>query len=85
MEKYLGRKANAKETARFTAALNQAEMRNPTVTTATQSSATTVGGFNPSTFAEEWAASQEGSGEYQAATTFLDAFMGALGNPAKVA
>jgi len=84
---YLGRKATEKEQAEFLKALNAQEKASPTVTTQTTtaggSSSTTksktVGGFNASTFAEEYAAGQEGAGEFQAATSLLDSFIGALG------
>jgi hypothetical protein len=79
---YLGREADPKEQQAFLKALNVQEQRNPTVTTtsATGAGATSVttGGFNPTTFAEEWARGEEGSAEFQTATTFLDAFMSAL-------
>jgi hypothetical protein len=38
----------------------------------------TTGGFNPSTFAEDYAQGMEGAAEFQAATTYLDAFINAL-------
>lgn len=92
LEQYLGRKANDKETATFRKALAAAQMANPQVTQSatsggTNSTSSTLrsGGFNPQTFAEEWALGQKGAGEYQAATTFLDTFMGSLGNPMEVA
>lgn len=91
LSNYLGRKATSKEQANFLKALNIQEQQNPTITRQVSKTAgaggvsnttqqvTSQGGFNPSTFAEEWAASQEGAGEYQAATTLLDAFIGSLG------
>jgi hypothetical protein len=42
------------------------------------------GGTSSSQFAEDWARAQEGSAEYQASTTYLDAFMQALQNPMDV-
>jgi hypothetical protein len=41
----------------------------------------TRGGTDPYQFAEDYALAQEGSAEYQAATTYLDSFMSALDNP----
>lgn len=84
---YLGRKANAKEQEAFLKALNVQEQRNPTITKtnsfsgkgSSSSSSTTTGGFSPATFAQEWAAGQEGAGEFQAATSLLDTFIKSIG------
>jgi hypothetical protein len=88
---YLGREATSAEQEKFLTALNSAERRSPTVTR--QTSTTTPGGagrntvtqdvessggFNPSTFAQEYAAGQEGAAEFQAATSLLDAFIDSL-------
>lgn len=90
LTEYLGRDATDKEQQAFLRALNAAEEQAPTVTeavttttpgagTATVRSRTmTRGGFNPSTFAQEYAQSQEGAAEYQAATSLLDTFIGTL-------
>lgn len=82
LSQYLGRRANPNEQAKFYKALNVMERESPVVTTTTRSGsgASTVsqGGFNPSTFSEEWARGQQGSGEYQAATTYLNAFIDSL-------
>lgn len=90
LTQYLGREANAKEQEAFLRALNAQERMNPTVTrqrSVSQSSGSTVsqtqdvmsqGGFNPSTFAQEYAQGQEGAAEFQAATGLLDSFMSAL-------
>ena len=88
---YLGRDATDVEQQSFLRALNAAERRNPTVTKATttttpqgvaqttvESETMSMGGFNPSTFAEEYAQGMEGSAEFQAATTLLDTFIGSL-------
>jgi len=87
---YLGRDATSVEQENFMKALNAAERRSPTVTTATsvttpgvgtstvETESMTKGGFNPSTFAEEYAQGMEGAAEYQAATTFLDTFINSL-------
>lgn len=92
LESYLGRKATAQEQEKFLNTLNKREQKSPTVTTqvstttpggpgmsSTESSTMTKGGFNPSVFAEEFARGQQGAGEYQAATTYLDTFISALG------
>lgn len=82
LTKYLGRRATPNESEKFYQALNVQEMQNPYVTTGTRSGnasmSVTEGGFNPSTFAEDYARGQEGSAEFQAATTLLDAFIGSL-------
>ena len=88
---YLGRDANEAEQEAFLKALNAAERRSPTTTRATttttpqgkarsmvESETMTTGGFNPSTFAQEYAQGMEGSAEFQAATNMLDTFIGTL-------
>lgn len=88
---YLGRDANEMEQEAFLTALNAAERRSPTVTrsvstttprgkalTEVESETISSGGFNPSTFAEEYAQGQEGAAEFQAATTLMDSFISAL-------
>lgn len=87
---YLGRAATSEEQKAFQKALNMQERQSPTVTTQrakttasggkamTVSSTETEGGFNPSTFAEEFARGQQGAGEYQAATTYLNTFIDSL-------
>lgn len=90
LTEYLGRDATDKEQQAFLRALNAAEEREPTVTEAVttttpgrgtsmvRSRTRTTGGFNPSTFAQEYAQGQEGAAEYQAATTLLDTFISTL-------
>lgn len=91
LEGYLGRRATQQEQDRFLKALNARERKAPSITTQRATSTpqgaamTTVesevmseGGFNPSVFAEEFARGQQGAGEYQAATTYLDSFIDAL-------
>lgn len=87
---YLGRDATDKEQKSFLAALNMAERRSPSVTKSVstttpgvgasrvESETVSRGGFNPSTFAEEYAQGMEGSAEFQAATNLLDTFIGSL-------
>jgi hypothetical protein len=96
LTQYLGRRASDKEQEQFRKALRAMEMANPqtanveTVRTKdgkkvnTTSAVVRGGDFNPQVFADEWAQGKEGAGEYQAATTFLDAFIGSLGNPTEV-
>lgn len=82
LKNYLGRSATNAEKANFLKALNAYERENPTVTTPSGPGySITTGGAQPTAFAEEYAASQEGAAEFQAATTYLDAFLGSLGNP----
>jgi hypothetical protein len=82
LESYLGRRATTDEQQQFLRALNVQEQRNPTVTRTTSgggaTTSVTTGGFNPSTFAEDYAQGMEGAAEFQAATTYLDAFINAL-------
>lgn len=82
LSQFLGRQASLKEQSAFLKALNVQEAMAPTVTTTTagggQASSVTTGGFNPATFAQEWAAGQQGAAEYQAATTYLDTFINSL-------
>ena len=87
LNQYLGRSATSTEQQAFFKALNVQESQNPTITQQTTSSgggvsstiSKTIGGFSPSTFASEYAAGQEGAGEFQAATSLLDTFINALG------
>lgn len=92
LSSYLGRRATTDEQEKFFNTLNKREKKSPTVTTqvstttpqgagmtTVDSDVQTEGGFNPSVFAEEFARGQQGAGEYQAATTYLDTFISALG------
>lgn len=82
LKNYLGRAATGREKSEFVKALNRYEAQNPTVTTPMgPGGSVTTGGAQPTVFAEQFAQSQEGAAEYQAATTYLDAFLGSLGNP----
>lgn len=89
---YLGRTATADENAMFLKALNVQERQNATVTKTvgntsgrnTTQSQTVTGGMDKNDFAERFAKSQEGYAEYQAATTYLDAFIGSLEDDARV-
>lgn len=78
MTQYLGRQANRQELAQFVKLLNAQERANPVVATMDGNTTVQEGGFNPATFAEQFARGQEGSAEFQAATTFLDALLGAM-------
>ena len=79
---YMGRRADDDEIQEFVKQLNRNERFNPTVTTAKGVAATSgttqtqnvEGGFDSTNFAERWARSRKGAGEYQAATTYMDAF-----------
>lgn len=79
LQAYLGRMASNKEIAEFKKALTKAEMKAPSEVNVSGDTAIRSGGFNPSTFAQQYAEGVEGAAEYQAATTFLDSFIGALG------
>ena len=79
---YMGRRADDDEIQEFVKQLNRNERFNPTVTTAKGVAATSgttqtqnqEGGFDSTNFAERWARGRKGAGEYQAATTYMDAF-----------
>jgi hypothetical protein len=83
---YLGRRADSDEVAEFVKKLNKLEKFNPTVTKTTgvrsgnntTQQATQTGGFDSTGFAERWARSREGAAEYQAATTYMDAFQSVI-------
>lgn len=83
-----GRAPKDFEFANFLKALNEAEAKNPTVTQQNSSgsngghssiSTVTKGGFDPRTFAEDFARSAPDSAEFTAATSLLDAFIGSMG------
>jgi hypothetical protein len=98
LTKYLGKEPSPEDLSQFVSALNDYERGNATVTkstatttpdkaahsTDTVQSTATVGGTDPAQFAEDWARSQEGSAEYQAATEYMDAFLTAIKNPLDV-
>lgn len=92
----LGRSATDEEKKKFLAALNAAEKKEPTVTSTTtttsgsgteavksDSSSTTSGGVNATSFASEWSLghNKDEAGSYQALSTYMPAFFGALGAP----
>lgn len=78
MQQFLGRKASPQELEKFVKALNSQERANPITQEFQGDTVIQAGGFNPQTFAEEFALAKDGSAEYQAATSFLDAFMSVL-------
>ena len=89
---YLGRQATVEENKMFLKALNVQEKANPTTTVTkgnvsgrnTTQTQNTTGGFDRNDFTERFAKSQEGYAEYQTATTYLDAFIGALEDKSRV-
>lgn len=89
---YLGRSATDDENRAFLKALNVQERENPSITKTTGYSSgrnTTqeqmvTGGMDKNDFADRFAKSQQGYAEYQAATTYLDAFIGALKDTSRV-
>lgn len=98
LTKYLGKEPSQEELSGFISALNSYEKQNATVSktkavqtpdveghsTDTVQSSMTTGGTDPAQFAEDWARSQEGSAEFQAATEYMDAFLTAIKNPLDV-
>lgn len=81
LEQYLGRRANDQEAKAFRQALRKAEKKSPTEVVVKGDTAITKGGVSPQARAEEFAMAQEGSAEYQASTTYLDAFIQGIRNP----
>lgn len=79
MSAWLGRQASDKEVSTFLKLLNEQEMANPVTQEFAGDIVIQSGGFDPQQFAEDFVKSQEGSAEYQAVTTYLDAFLAALG------
>ena len=84
MTQYLGRQATADEINRFVKALNTQERAAPVTTLVDGDLMVQEGGFNPSTFAEDFARSMSGSSEYRAVTSLLDALIGELDGNAGV-
>jgi hypothetical protein len=92
LSRELGRAASKDELNKFLKTLNANEKQNPTITKtqgyssdgSSTSSSTTTGGFDSMDFAERFARSQEGYAEYQAATTYMDAFINALESDSRV-
>lgn len=80
LQAYLGRSASADELKTFRDALRTEQEENPSVVyddgAGTQ---TRTGGLDAQNFAAEWAKSQPEFGNYQAATTFVDGFLKAIG------
>ena len=61
--------------SRFLKALNQNEMNNPARAEVQGNAVVQSGGYNPQAFAEEFARGEEGSAEFQAATSYLNNFL----------
>lgn len=72
---YLGRQAREDEVDDFLKALNQNEMNNPARAEVQGNAVVQSGGYNPQAFAEEFARGEEGSAEFQAATSYLNNFL----------
>ena len=90
LSQYLGRAATAKERAAWIQQLTQAEKASPVVTKRTgigtgNEKVTQTGGVDASQLAADWAKSQQGAGEYAAATKYLNTFLQSLANPVNVA
>ena len=79
LQQYLGRRASDREVKQFRKALRKAERGAPTEVDIKGDTQIRKGGFNPATFAQQYAEGMEGAAEYQAATTFLDSFINSLG------
>lgn len=85
MAQYLGRQATSEEINKFVKMLNAQERAAPITTVVDGDLAVQQGGFNPSTFAEDFARSMNGSSEYRAVTSLLDALIGELNGNTGVA
>lgn len=97
LQQRLGRAPTDAEKHTFLAALNAAQRANPSVTNTqytldpktggyNTTVGTTSGGVNPGQFADDFTMknNKQEYGAYQAATTYFDAMMGALGTPGGV-
>ncbi len=97
LEDRLGRAPTDAEKHAFLAALNAAQRKDPSVTTTNYSlnaktggydttTGQTSGGIDPTQFADDYASKNNTKeyGAYQAATTYFDAMMSALGSPGGV-
>jgi hypothetical protein len=86
LESFLGRSATDQEFKNFSRALQGVEEANPVITEqetrradgTTRTTTTREGGMNAQSFAQAWARGQEGSAEYTAATSLMDAFTEAI-------
>lgn len=78
MSAWLGRQASDSEVTGFLNLLNEQERANPTTQEVVGDTVIQAGGFDPQQFAEDYVKGMEGSAEYQAVTTYLDAFLAAL-------
>jgi hypothetical protein len=80
----LGREATQEEYKAFLKTLNNEERNNPVVSTASGNTMTVTGGTNPQQIAKDYSESREDFAEFQAATTYMDAFMAALDDPVDI-
>ena len=80
----LGREATQEEYAAFLKTLNNDERNNPVVSTASGNTMTVTGGTNPQQIAKDYSEGREDFAEFQAATTYMDAFMAALDDPVSI-
>ena len=78
LQQYLGRRASNDEVLEFRKALRKAERGSPREADIEGDTQITSGGFNPATFAQQYAEGMEGAAEYQAVTTFLDSFINSI-------
>ena len=97
LHQYLGRAATDSEQAAFYKSLVAKEKAAPQTSVTesaiggsashpnVKSNTTTTGGTNANQLGAEWGQAHEGSGEYAASTTYLDAFLGSLSNPTPIA
>jgi hypothetical protein len=69
------------QTGSSTTETSNQQMSGKQVASATTTNDVTGGGTNAQQFADDWAKAQEGSAEYTAATTYMDAFLQAIKAP----
>lgn len=84
MASLLGRRATGEEYKKFLTTLNEAERSSPIVTTVEGDTVTVTGGTSSAQIAEDYVTSRPDYAEYQAATTFMDAFISALDDPVSI-
>lgn len=78
MTQWMGREAKPEEIAKFVKMLNSQERANPIEVSSDGTTTVQKGGFNPATFAQDFVQAKNGSAEYTAVTSILDALIGAL-------
>lgn len=84
MASLLGRRATSGEYKKFLSTLNDAERSSPIVTKVEGDTVTVTGGTSSAQIAEDFVTSRPDYAEFQAATTYMDAFISALDDPVSI-